>query len=403
MLRRTFTTSATLLKKSTFEKNLGVAPPAKAWQHGKKQFSGDKATWFKEKYAHVHASQKKKPYSDPYGKRAAYDKKVKQDYRDKRDARNEHRMQYSSGRRFRSANATTSPLFEYIYGRNSVAAALRSSLRKGGVTRVLVHGNEAQKYWKNELSTLELTDKVELVVSDKHQLSQLSKGSPHNNVVLETRPLQFDVALHLDGFDSTTRKFSITVQDQESDATIFNDNKQEATIQRELEQLNFGEKRFPVGVLLDNIVDPHNLGAIVRSAYFLGADFVVATQQDSAKASPTVAKASSGALECLPFYRVGSPTEFIKESQLPENGGWTFVTAHCADGQDKTLPLADLPSLAANSPTVLVVGNEGAGPRAAVRAASDYLVEIPNRRSGEVIESLNVSVATALLLNQMLE
>ncbi|GMM58663.1 Mrm1 protein [Maudiozyma humilis] len=429
MLRRTFTSSASLLKKSSFDKNLGVSAPAKAWQRGKNQVQGDKpwqrgknqaqgdkpwqrgknkvqgdkAAWFKAKYAHVHAEQKKRPSTDPYGKRAAYDEKVRQQRRDQRDARNEHRMQYTSSRQRRTSVATTSPLFEYLYGKNAVGAAVKSAGRRSGLTRLLVHGNEAQKYWRAELANLQLEEKLPLVVSDKHQLSQLSKGNPHNNVVLETRPLQLDVAVHLDGVDASTGKFSITVQDQESDAAIFSDNAQEATVQRDLEQTAFGQKRFPVGVLLDNVVDPHNVGAVVRSAYFLGADFVVATQQDSARLSPTVAKASSGALECLPFYRVGNPAEFIKASQRPENGGWTFVTAHCASGQDKTLPLADLSSLSANSPTVLVVGNEGTGPRASVRGASDYLVEIPNRRSGSIVESLNVSVATALLLHQMLE
>ena len=172
------------------------------------------------------------------------------------------------------------------------------------------------------------------------------------------------------------------------------------------------KKKFPLGIYLDEVVDPHNIGAIIRSAYFLGADFIVMSRRNCAPLSPAVSKTSSGAVELMPIYHVDKPLNFFSKSQ--EEGGWTFVTS-CLTNSDskmkkystgKILEMGALNGLCQELPVMLVVGNEGSGVRTNIKMRSDFFVEIPFGRQipnkETPVDSLNVSVATALLLSNLL-
>ena len=141
----------------------------------------------------------------------------------------------------------------------------------------------------------------------------------------------------------------------------------------------------PLIVICDELSDPHNLGAILRSAECAGAHGVIIPKRRSVGLTATVAKASAGAMEYMKVARVTNINSAI--SELKEKGVWVFGTA--AEG---SVPMyqADL-----TGPTAIVIGNEGDGMSQLVRKNCDMLVHIP--MAGR-ISSLNASAAASILL-----
>ena len=141
----------------------------------------------------------------------------------------------------------------------------------------------------------------------------------------------------------------------------------------------------PLIVICDELSDPHNLGAIMRSAECAGAHGVVIPKRRSVGLTATVAKASAGAVEYMKVARVTNINSTINE--LKEKGVWVFGTA--AEG---SVPMykADL-----TGPAAIVIGNEGDGMSPLVRKNCDMLVHIPMKGR---ISSLNASAAASILL-----
>ena len=138
-------------------------------------------------------------------------------------------------------------------------------------------------------------------------------------------------------------------------------------------------------VICDELSDPHNLGAIMRSAECAGAHGVIIPKRRSVGLTATVAKASAGAVEYMKVARVTNINNAINE--LKEKGVWVFGTA--AEG---SVPMykADL-----TGPAAIVIGNEGDGMSPLVRKNCDMLVHIPMKGR---ISSLNASAAASILL-----
>ena len=141
----------------------------------------------------------------------------------------------------------------------------------------------------------------------------------------------------------------------------------------------------PLIVICDELSDPHNLGAIMRSAECAGAHGIVIPKRRSVGLTATVAKASAGAIEYMKVARVTNINNAIAE--LKEKGVWVFGTA--AEG---SIPMykADL-----TGPAAIVIGNEGDGMSQLVRKNCDVMVHIPMKGS---ISSLNASAAASILL-----
>ena len=141
----------------------------------------------------------------------------------------------------------------------------------------------------------------------------------------------------------------------------------------------------PLIVICDELTDPHNLGAIMRSAECAGAHGVIIPKRRSVGLTATVAKASAGAVEYMKVARVTTINNAIQE--LKERGVWVFGTA--AEG---SIPMykADL-----TGPAAIVIGNEGDGMSPLVRKNCDVMVSIPMQGR---ISSLNASAAAAILL-----
>jgi 23S rRNA (guanosine2251-2'-O)-methyltransferase len=144
----------------------------------------------------------------------------------------------------------------------------------------------------------------------------------------------------------------------------------------------------PVIVVADSITDPHNLGAIIRTAEALGAQGVVIPQRRAVGVTSTVMKVAAGALEKLPVARVVNLTRALEE--LKEAGFWIYGTAAEMSQSIHTVEFAKA--------TVLVIGSEGDGLSLTTQKSCDVLVSIPLQGS---TPSLNASVAAGMALYEI--
>ena len=151
------------------------------------------------------------------------------------------------------------------------------------------------------------------------------------------------------------------------------------------DMLKLAEERGedPFLILLDNIEDPHNLGAIIRTANLAGAHGVIIPKRRAVGLTATVAKTSAGALNYTPVAKVTNLAKTMEE--LKEKGLW-FV---CADMGGESMYRLNL-----KGPIGLVIGNEGEGVGRLVKEKCDFVASIPMK--GE-IDSLNASVAAGVL------
>ena len=141
----------------------------------------------------------------------------------------------------------------------------------------------------------------------------------------------------------------------------------------------------PLIVVCDELSDPHNLGAVIRTAEAAGAHGVIIPKRRSAGLTAIVAKTSAGAVSYLPVARVPNLTALLKD--LKKEGLWVFGTA--ADG-NTTLYDADL-----KGPAAIVIGSEGDGMTRLAAENCDFLVSIPMKGD---LNSLNASASAAILL-----
>lgn len=155
-----------------------------------------------------------------------------------------------------------------------------------------------------------------------------------------------------------------------------------------LEKIRAKEKKFIVA--LDQIEDPHNLGAITRTSAFFGADAILTLKSKAAPLTATVSKSSAGALEYLPIIQVNNLSEALQELSKE---AFQIIGASSDDAQDfREIHQTDY--------QVLVMGNEGQGLRKLTQKRCDVQAFIPGNNS---TESLNVSVAAAILIQHFVE
>ncbi len=138
-------------------------------------------------------------------------------------------------------------------------------------------------------------------------------------------------------------------------------------------------------VVLDGVEDPHNLGAIIRTAHAAGAAAVVIPERRAASLTDTVAKASAGALAHLPVVKVGNVNRALEE--LKQKGYWIYGLDERGKESYDAVDFA--------APTAFVLGAEGKGLHELVARHCDFLVRIP---MAGAVASLNVSVAAGVVL-----
>ena len=231
-----------------------------------------------------------------------------------------------------------------IEGRNAVMEALRAET---AIDKIYIAKGETDKTLGHIASTARARGIV-VVDADRRKLDGMSRTHAHQGVI----------AL------SSVREY-VSVE--------------------EILRIAQEKGEAPLLVVCDEISDPHNLGAIIRTAECAGAHGVIIPKRRSAGLTSIVGKTSAGAVSYVPVARVPNIPSLLKE--LKEQGIWVFGTA--AEGTT-TLYKADL-----KGPAAIVIGSEGDGMGRLVRENCDFLVSIPMHGK---ISSLNASAAAAILL-----
>ncbi|XP_006173655.2 rRNA methyltransferase 1, mitochondrial isoform X2 [Camelus dromedarius] len=164
-----------------------------------------------------------------------------------------------------------------------------------------------------------------------------------------------------------------------------------------------GDNPQQLWLVLEGLQDPRNLGAILRSAHFLGVDKVITSQRNSCPLTPVVSKASAGAMEVMDVFSTDDLAGFL---QAKAQQGWLVAgTVGCLGPEispSSEMPVTSCLEFLWDRPTLLVLGNEGSGLSPEVRASCQLLLTIlPGRQLPRGLESLNVSVAAGILLHSI--
>ncbi|KAG6535369.1 uncharacterized protein LOC122016449 [Zingiber officinale] len=275
-----------------------------------------------------------------------------------------------------------------VYGVGPVLAALTAERREFYALYVQegldLSGNNKKKKDKKAVERiLKIAEKVGLKVveASKHDLNMVVDNRPHQGLILDASPLEM-----------------VSI--------------------RELDPVMPEAGKSPLWLALDEVTDPQNLGAIIRSAYFFGAEGVVLCAKNSAPLSGVVSKASAGSLELIELLSCKNMMQFLSSSA--ENG-WRVL------GGSVSSKAVSLSEVEVGVPTILVLGSEGSGLRPLVERSCTQLIRIPGSfpsdahhgtpevdveekdqdcfgrdlKSFLAVESLNVSVAAGVLLYQL--
>lgn len=237
---------------------------------------------------------------------------------------------------------------EIIYGRNTVRELLKSGKP---LNKVLIQSDTSGQHRNQDLIGLLRERGIPYQFVDKQALDRLSKHQNHQGILAYAAAKEY------------------------------------AEVE-EMLALAASRQEKPLLLVLDEVEDPHNLGAVIRTANAVGAHGVIIPKRRSVALTGIVAKTSAGAIEHVPVARVGNLVQTLKE--LKDAGCW--VSGAEADGKEAFC--TDL-----TGPRVLVVGGEGKGLSRLVRETCDEIISLP--MLGQ-INSLNVSVASSVLLYEIL-
>lgn len=242
----------------------------------------------------------------------------------------------------KSENLTMKNSSNYIYGRLPALNCLATSK----VKQVFLQDNFSDKKLLAEIDKKGLKP----IFKSSNELNKITNNGNHQGIVLEVYPHEYSSL-------------------------------------EEIIQSAKGKKQ-PLVLLLDEIEDPQNFGAILRSADAFGVDGVIIKNNNQVPLNWTVAKVSTGAIEYVKVAQVSNLSNAIKV--LKENGYWIYA----ADGSAKD----SYQKVDYSGSVALIVGSEGRGISSLVMKNSDFIIKIP--MSGHV-NSLNVSVSTGILLSRI--
>ncbi|KAJ5374750.1 tRNA/rRNA methyltransferase SpoU [Penicillium concentricum] len=315
----------------------------------------------------------------------------------------------------------TTPASEFIYGTSAVEAALRCSRRQLYKLYIYQSTDEELSAAKMTIRKLALSKNITVKMAFAgwdRLMDKMSGGRPHNGCILEASPLPKLPVRGLQAVPSISDEYfrtELAPQTREEAAVNGTDDRIRIHHPSPSPQETEQRHRYPIVLLLDGVVDTGNMGAIIRSSYFLGVDAIVLAGRNSAPLSPITIKCSAGAAENMPILHVKNEVDFIQRSQ---QNGWRFYAAdaplpgsvpldHISAGSDQTG--AKLPITIA--PSVIMMGSEATGLSSHIKSHADAIVSIPGARHSSIlgvesdparIDSLNVSVAAALLMEKFL-
>ncbi|XP_060719651.1 rRNA methyltransferase 1, mitochondrial isoform X1 [Tachysurus vachellii] len=156
----------------------------------------------------------------------------------------------------------------------------------------------------------------------------------------------------------------------------------------------------PLWLVLDGVQDPMNFGSVLRSAYFLGVDRVASSIRNSCPLTPVVSKASSGVMEIMDVYGYENLADIIK---IKLKQGWQAIGTISSGETNSGVSIFPCSDFKMSKPTLLLMGGEGFGLSPELRELCNVFLTVPPRRElHRAVDSLNVSVATGILLHSLL-
>ena len=235
-----------------------------------------------------------------------------------------------------------------LSGRHSILSALNNKNRK---LYYLLLTKESSLFWEEQIKVLNLS--LVIKIRTKDELDLMNNYQPHQNSILVTEPLD---RISLDEYLFTSKQGSDLPQ------------------------------RI---IILDQVTDPQNVGAIIRSAYAFNMDGVALSQSNSPSETSSMAKASSGAIEKIKIIQLSNMSREIRKLQAAN-----FNVYGLAFGGNKTI--SELHS--ENGNVAIIVGSEGKGLRRLTKEKVDQLLEIPINKE---CESLNVANAASIAMFEL--
>jgi 21S rRNA (GM2251-2'-O)-methyltransferase len=290
---------------------------------------------------------------------------------------------------------------EFIYGASAVKAALQAGTRK--FYKLYISQSDdglEERLGDRMIGELAAANRVPVKRIDTENLRLLDKmaqGRPHNGFVLEASKLPTTPVEALGSAEGPGTGFSFIASYQSAEEIAVNSASTKVSSQSHL---------YPFVLLLDSILDPGNLGAIIRTAAFFGVDAIAVVDYSLAPFSPVTLKASAGAAEHMRYLSVKKDVDFVKSSQL---SGWKFFAAVAPNsasarrGGITRAASTEIETALAEGPCVLMLGGEGDGIRARLQKTADRVVGIEGARGLQSqlgLDSLNVSVAAGLLIQK---
>ena len=236
---------------------------------------------------------------------------------------------------------------DIVFGRNSVIELLNSDRT---VNKLFIQKGESYGSIKK---VIDLARNKKIVISEVHKskLDEMTEGQNHQGVVALTSPYKY---CEIDDILNVARER--------------------------------GENPFII--ILDGIEDPHNLGAVIRTAECMGVHGIIIPKRRAVSVTNTVAQVAAGALEYMKIARVNNINDAIEE--LKENGVWVVGTD--ASGKDDLADIDMIGSIA------IVIGSEGEGMASLTRKRCDFLAKIPMKGK---ITSLNASVTCGMVIYEV--
>lgn len=236
---------------------------------------------------------------------------------------------------------------DIVFGRNSVIELLNSDRT---VNKLFIQKGENYGSIKK---VIDLARGKKIVISEVHKskLDEMTDGQNHQGVVALTSPYKY---CEIDDILNVAKE----------------------------------RKENPFIIILDGIEDPHNLGAVIRTAECMGVHGIIIPKRRAVSVTNTVAKVAAGALEYMKIARVNNINDAIEE--LKENGVWVVGTD--ASGKDNLAEIDMVGSIA------IVIGSEGEGMASLTRKRCDFLAKIPMKGK---ITSLNASVTCGMVIYEV--
>jgi len=301
----------------------------------------------------------------------------------------------------------TTAASQFLYGTSVVKSALDQGQRK--LYNLYIYGGENRRQtWETvRIKNLARQKNVPILIvpaEDQRLMDKMSQGRPHNGFVLETSPLPTRKVASLGALEESPDKLGFHVelgyQSKEEDKVNGTDTfvpRRSAVTAR------------PLVLFLNEVVDPGNLGAIIRTASYLGVDAVGISSTGSSDLTPIVQKSGAGAIEEMTIFKVDNAETFLRDSS---NAGWkTYAAVPPIDNRlarqnrERIITTDDVErsSPVSQHPCVIVLGNEGIGLPKPVKAACTHWVSIPKFMQETCVDSLNVSVAAGLLVHSFVK